>query len=99
MTCSSNYPPTRPVRPRGLFSSVNLAEARGDYDEAARQYQRALNIRERLGDQAKIAISYSQLGVLAQLRGDYDEAARQYQRALDIYERLGDQARMAATYY
>ena len=61
-----------------------LAQHRGDYDEAARQYQRSLDIDERLGDQAGMASSYHQLGMLAQLRGDYDEAARQYQRSLDI---------------
>ena len=33
----------------------NLARARGDYEEAARQYQRALDIFERLGDQAGMA--------------------------------------------
>ena len=75
-----------------------LARDRGDYDEAARQYQRALDIFERLGDQANMATSYGQLGTLAYLRGDYDEAARQYQRALDIRERLGDQAGMATSY-
>ena len=75
-----------------------LARDRGDYDEAARQYQRALDIFERLGDQASTATSYGQLGVLARDRGDYDEAARQHQRALDIRERLGDQAGMAVTY-
>ncbi len=76
-----------------------LAQDRGDYDEAARQYQRALDINERLGNQAGMAASYHQLGMLAQDRGDYDEAARQYQRALDINERLGDQAGMAASYH
>ena len=75
-----------------------LAQDRGDYDEAARQYQRALDINERLGDQAGMATSYGQLGILAQDRGDYEEAARQYQRALDIFERLGDQAGMASSY-
>jgi tetratricopeptide (TPR) repeat protein len=75
-----------------------LAQARGDYDDAIRQYQRALDIFERLGDQDGMAGSYHQLGILAQARGDYDEAARQYQRALDIEERLGDQAKMATTY-
>jgi tetratricopeptide (TPR) repeat protein len=75
-----------------------LAQGRGDYDEAARQYQRSLDIEERLGDQAGMATSYGQLGILAQLRGDYDEAARQYQRALGTFERLGDQANMAASY-
>jgi tetratricopeptide (TPR) repeat protein len=75
-----------------------LAQDRGDYDEAARQYQRSLNINERLGDQAGIASTYHNLGMLAQDRGDYDEAARQYQRSLNINERLGDQAGMASTY-
>ena len=76
-----------------------LAQARGDYEEAARQYQRSLDIEERLGDQAGMATSYHQLGRLAQDRGDYEEAARQYQRALDIKERLGDQAGMAPSYH
>ncbi len=75
-----------------------LAQDRGDYDEAARQYQRALDIFERLGDQAGMASGYHQLGALAQARGDYDGAARQYQRSLDIEERLGNQAGMAASY-
>ena len=57
-----------------------LAQDRADYAEAARQYQRALDIDERLGDQAGMAAGYHQLGVLAQAQGDYAEAARQYQR-------------------
>jgi tetratricopeptide (TPR) repeat protein len=75
-----------------------LAYSRGDYDEAARQYQRALDIRERLGDEAGMATTYHYLGILAHDRSDYGEAARQYQRALDIFERLGDQAAMANCY-
>ena len=41
-----------------------LAQDRGDYDEADRQYQRSLDIFERLGNQADMATSYSQLGIL-----------------------------------
>ena len=58
----------------------------------------SLDIEERLGNQAGMAASYHQLGILAQIRGDYDEAARQYQRSLDIEERLGNQAGMASSY-
>jgi hypothetical protein len=47
----------------------NLAYLRGDYDEAARQHQRALDISERLGDPAGMATTYSQVGVLARDRG------------------------------
>ena len=82
----------------GYHNLGMLAEARGDYDEAARQYQRALDIFEQLRDQAGMASTYHQLGILAQYRGDYDEAARQYQRALDIFEQLRDQASSAASY-
>jgi tetratricopeptide (TPR) repeat protein len=76
-----------------------LAQHCGDYDEAARQYQRAMGVFERLGDQAGMAGSYHNLGILAQHRGDYDEAARQYQRAMGVFERLGDQAKMADSYH
>ena len=75
-----------------------LAQARGNYDEAAPQYQRALGTFERLGNQKGMAHNHHQLGSLAQARGDYDEAARQYQRALDIYEWLGDQPNIANSY-
>jgi len=77
----------------------NLAYLRGDLADAARQYRRALDIFERLGNQAGMANSYGQLGVLAYDRGDYEEAARQYQLALDIDERLGNQVGMATSYH
>jgi tetratricopeptide (TPR) repeat protein len=75
-----------------------LAKERGDHDEAARQYQRSLEIRERLGDQVGMASTYHELGVLAQARGEYDEATRLYQRSLGTFERLGNQADMATIY-
>ena len=89
----TRLPPNSPRHAAWIHQLGILAQNRGDYREAERQYQRALNIKERLGDQAGMANSYNQLGMLAQARGDYGEADRQYQRALDIDERLGDQAR------
>jgi tetratricopeptide (TPR) repeat protein len=84
-----------------MASSYNnlgiVAQLRGDYDEAVRQYQRSLDINERHGNQAGMAANYHQLGVLARDRGDYDQAARQYQRSLDINERHGNRAGMATT--
>ena len=94
----ARLPSGSPRRAAHIHHLGILAQARGDYAEAARQYQRSLDINERLGDQAGMATSYHQLGMLAQDRGDYAEAARQYQRALDIAERLGDQAGMASSY-
>ena len=92
--------PTESPRQASLIYRLGvLAQDRGDYDEATRRYQHALDIFERLGDQAGMASSYGQLGTLAQERGDYDEATRQYQHALDIFERLDDQANMATAYH
>ena len=75
-----------------------LAQLRGDYDTAETLYHRALDISERVGDQAGTATGYHQLGMLAQLRGDYDTAEPLYRRALEIFERIGDQARIATSY-
>ena len=95
----ARLPADSPRRAAWIHQLGILAQARGDYHEAARQYQRSLDIEERLGDQAGMATSYHNLGILAQHRGDYDEAARQYQGSLDIRERLGDQAGMADSYF
>ena len=95
----ARLPADSPRRAAWIHHLGILAQDRGDYDEAARQYQRSLDIHERLGDQAKMAAGYHNLGILAQDRGDYDEAARQYQRSLDIEERLGNQAGMADSYH
>ena len=95
----ARLPTGSPRRAAHIHQLGMLAQKRGDYEEADRQYQRALDISERLGDQAGMATGYHQLGILAQHRGDYEEADRQYQRALDISERLGDQAGMASSYH
>jgi tetratricopeptide (TPR) repeat protein len=76
-----------------------LAHNRGDYDEAARLYQRSLEINEQAGNEADIAGNLHQLGMLAENQGDYAEATRQYQRALEINERLGNQPGMASGYH
>jgi tetratricopeptide (TPR) repeat protein len=92
----ARLPPDHP-RPVALIQQLGtLALRRGDYDEAARQYQRALDISTRSRDQEGMASVYHNLGVLASQRGDYDQAVRQYQRALDINKRLNNQAQMAA---
>src|ERR1019366_4644678 len=95
----ARLPADSPQRGALIGQLGNLAHHRGDYDEAGRHYLDALNIVERIGDQAGMATGYHQLGILAQIRGDYDEAARQHQRSLDIKERIGDQAGMAAGYH
>jgi hypothetical protein len=64
--------------------------ARGDYDEAARQYQRSLDLNERLGNQAGMATTYSQLGSLEAERGGDAGLAISWQlKALTFRLRVG----------
>jgi len=67
-----------------------LAQDRGDYDEAARQYQRALDINERLGHQDGMATTYSNLGDLENKRGgSITSAVTWHVKALTIRLHLG----------
>ena len=66
-----------------------LAQVRGDYDSAEPLYRRALDIRERIGDQAGIATSYAALGILSETAGKLDEAVAYCVSALAIRLRIG----------
>ena len=97
----ARLPAGSPRRAAYIHQLGMLAQDRGDYEEAARQYQRSLDINERLGDQAGMATSYHQLGMLAQDRGDYDggrppvPALPRHQRAARRPGRHGQQLRPA----
>src|SRR5690348_3772781 len=86
-------PPRGPAIPRSAAKCRqlrNLAYLRGDYDEAARQYQRALDISERIGNPAGMATTCSQMGVLARDRGGpADQSIALHMQALAIRLRLG----------
>ena len=76
-----------------------LAQLRGDFAAAERSYRQALEIFERIGDQAGMSVGYHQLGMLAERRGDFAAAERSYRQALEIFERIGDQAGMSVGYH
>ncbi|MDR7276553.1 tetratricopeptide repeat protein [Catenuloplanes atrovinosus] len=92
-------PPNSPRRPAYFYKLGVLAQARGDYAEAERRFQQALDRDEELGNRAGAASSYGQLGVLAQARGDYPQAERRYRQALAIDEELGNRAGAANTHH
>ena len=52
----------------GVSGEASLTVTLG-YDVASRQYQRSLDINERLGNQTRLGIGYSQLGILETDRG------------------------------
>ncbi|MCP4216285.1 MAG: tetratricopeptide repeat protein [bacterium] len=62
----------------------------GNYDEALTQYQRTLEIKEKIGDINGASYSLHNIGIIHQCKGDYDEALKQYQGALEINEKIGN---------
>jgi len=72
--------------------------AQGRYAEALESYQKALTIRERIGDQQGIADCYNNIGIIHADQGRYAEALEAYQKALAIHERIGDQQGIAICY-
>jgi len=66
----------------GYHQLGTLAHDRGDYGEAERRIHQSLQIYERLGSQAEIALSWSNLGTLAMERRQYAEATVWHIRAL-----------------
>jgi tetratricopeptide (TPR) repeat protein/cellulose biosynthesis protein BcsQ len=76
-----------------------VAQNRGDYHEAESLYRHALDINQKLGDEAGTSSAYRQLGTLAWARGDYDTAESLFRQSLEIKARMGDQAGVAADVY
>jgi tetratricopeptide (TPR) repeat protein len=77
-------------RARALNAEANLAWAQVDYEQAKALHRQALTLRQELGDQAGIAGTYNNLGMVYQHEGRYAEAAELYDDALTIMETVGD---------
>jgi tetratricopeptide (TPR) repeat protein len=65
-----------------------LAQRRGDYEEAERRYHQSLEIDERLGNQAGMATSFSQLDNLFGQLGVTNESLQLHARACLMRLRL-----------
>ncbi|MFX0064268.1 MAG: tetratricopeptide repeat protein [Candidatus Hermodarchaeota archaeon] len=69
-----------------------------DLDTALEYYQRALSLREKIGDLSAIAHSLSNLGLLYYTKGELDTALDYYQRKLDLARQMGDSQSIALTF-
>jgi tetratricopeptide (TPR) repeat protein/transcriptional regulator with XRE-family HTH domain len=65
--------------------------ASGRWDQAAAQYQTALNAARRARDRPGQAGALDELGLLQQLTGDYSAAIATLAQAVALYEEFGDQ--------
>ncbi len=76
--------------------SAALRES-GKYDAAEEWLWRSIRIKGQLGDDAGIAASYLQLGLVARKRSDFETAERRYLDSLALEERLGSVPGMVRT--
>jgi tetratricopeptide (TPR) repeat protein len=83
-----------------MGSIADIAEGRGDYDEALRiRREVALPVFERLGDIRSAAVTWGKIADIAEVKGDYDEALRiRREVTLPAYERIGDIRSAAVTW-
>ncbi|MDJ1169769.1 tetratricopeptide repeat protein [Roseofilum sp. BLCC_M154] len=64
--------------------------SQGDYEQAISYYQKALEIRQEIGDRSGIAKSFNNLGLAYCSQGDYGKAISNYQKAIEIFQQIGD---------
>ena len=67
-----------------------IAQSQRQFEQAIICYQKALQIRENLGDIHNAASDYHQLGTVAAEQRQFEQAEAYYQKALSIYEAVGD---------
>src|SRR5262245_29734831 len=89
-----------PNAPEGLRAGLLLQCSRGEFalgriEEASASAAKALEIADRIGDQAKSAWSLTLLGISAYRKGDLMIARDYAEQALGLYRRLGDEAHAA----
>ncbi|MBW7883808.1 MAG: tetratricopeptide repeat protein, partial [Caldilineaceae bacterium] len=70
---------------------ANLYRKTGDYDRSVHFGERALAIREEIGDILQIAKSHGNLGLLYRAMGEYRFAINAYQEAMTAYEKIGNE--------
>ncbi|ULB47722.1 CHAT domain-containing protein [Limnospira fusiformis KN01] len=69
-----------------------------EYPQAWESLQQSLALYEEIGDRARIALCWGQLGCIERDRGNWDEAERLYQQSLALSTELGDRKGMAESW-
>ena len=80
-----------------LLSIGSFHRDLGNWNEAERCFQQALEIARKEDNKSDIATSLGMLGGIERNRGNWDEAERLYRQCLEIETELGDRAGMATS--
>jgi len=83
---------------RALASKGLLLKQRGQLDEAADRFARALELSQADGDRRIEALACRQLALIHRQRGQLDQAEQMHLRALEIHEQLGTKRDQAVDY-
>jgi len=68
-----------------------------DYKKGLSCLQKALQVRQKLGDSLQVANTLHNMGIIYGIDSQYQKALVAYQRALSIYKRLGNKFYIAST--
>ena len=72
-----------------LYNIGSVYYFKGDYDKALNYYERALAIREEIGDKSGMGINLNNIGIVHHDKGDYKKALDYYERSLAIQKEIG----------
>ncbi len=75
-----------------------LAEDRGDYNEALKNYREGLELAVSLNDKRSMGASYNNMGNVFYFQGNYPDAFTNYFKSLKIRELLNDKQGIADAY-
>jgi tetratricopeptide (TPR) repeat protein len=75
----------------------NRARSKQDLQKAARKYEEALKIFEKVGDKKSAGIAFNNLGLVYRTRGQNEKAVDCYEQSLAIDRKLGNRKGEAAT--
>ena len=71
----------------------------GEYEAAREKFERALGIFQRIGDRAREAATWHELGRIDVYQGEYEAAREKFERNLGIWQELGDKSWEAKTWH
>ncbi len=61
-----------------------------NYDEALKQYQKSIEIMEKIGNIKGVSYNLNNIGVIHHSIGNYDMALTHFQKSMEIKEKIGD---------
>jgi tetratricopeptide (TPR) repeat protein len=76
----------------------NIYEKLGDYSNSLKYYQKALEIRESVGNQLEVALSLNNLGVVSINKGELDQSIKYFLASLEIYKKMKVKSSIARAY-